>query len=236
MIKLIKLELRKNNLKPYLLGVLGIFVAVIALGLVFCAIPILEPNDPSSNMFSNPDSIITMASIMSMTAFSIMTSIMHSKFVVEEYTGRKNILLFTYPQKRSSILISKFVLIFSFIFISLFAVNMVGIMLVGLMGNAIGLINEPFSNISLMLKYSIMFSLLANFIGLIALKIGFYKKSILVPIVVSCVLTSPFSNMVMVFKDNSFLAFFIAGIVFLLISMFLFIGLLKKVNKMECVS
>ncbi len=234
--KLIKLELAKNNLKPYLLGNLGIFVAIIALGELFCAIPILEPNDPSSQMFSDPETIITMASIMSMSAFSIMAAIMHSKFVVEEYTGRRNVLLFTYPQKRSNILIAKFVLIFIFVFASLFAINMIGITLVGGIANATGLISEPFTNSSLIFKYSLMFALVANFIGLIALKIGFYKKSIIVPIVVATVLTSPFSNMVMLFKDNSFVAFLVAGIALLLVSMFLFIGLVRKVNKMECIS
>ncbi len=236
MIKLIKLELRKNNLKPYLLGILGIFLAVLVLGLVFSAIPVLEPDDPSAEMFTNPDTIITMSSILSMSAFSIMASIMYAKFVVEEYTGQKNVLLFTYPQKRSSILMAKFIFIFLFVFLSLFVINTIAIILVGLISNAISIISEPFTNITLIIKYSFMFSLLANFIGLIALRIGFYKKSIIVPIVVSIILTAPFSNMVMLFKDNSFLAFLVAGIILLIISIFLFIVLLKKVNKMECVS
>ncbi len=236
MMKLIGLEMRKNNFKSYLLGVLGILGAVIVLGVLFCAIPILEPNDPSSKMFSDPDTIITMASIISMSAFSVMAAVMHAKFVVEEYTGRKNVLLFTYPQKRSSILLAKFMLIFCFVFVSLFAVNMVGITVAGFLGSAVGLIATPFTNVSLMLQYSLIFAFVANFIGLIALRVGFYKKSIIVPIVVACVLTSPFSNMVMMFKDNSFVAFLVAGGVLLVVSTILFVGLVRKVNQMECVS
>ncbi len=235
MMKLIKLELRKNNLKPYLLGVLGIFHAIIAMGLLFCAIPILEPNDPDSQMFSDPNMIMTMVSIISMSAFAILASIMHSKFIVEEYTGRKNVLLFTYPQKRSSILFAKFALIFVFVFVMMFAVNMTACIVVGLFGNAVGFISQPFTNITLMLRYSLIFSLVANFIGLISLRIGFYKKSIIVPIVVATILTSPFGNTVMLFGDNSFLAFIIGGSVLLMVSMSLFLGLLKKVSRMECV-
>lgn len=98
--KLVKLDLRKNNLKPYLHGVLGIMIAIMAIGLLFCAVPVLEPNDPYSNEFSDPNMIITMVSILSMCSFSILSSIMHSKFVVEEYTGRKNVLLFYLSTKK----------------------------------------------------------------------------------------------------------------------------------------
>ncbi len=236
MMKLIKLELKKNNLKPYLLGVLGIFVAVIAIGMIFCAIPVLEPNDPMSKQFTDPNMIITMASIMSMSAFSILAAIMHSKFVVEEYTGKKNVLLFTYPQKRSRILFAKFALIFGFVFSAMFILNTLACVNIGIIGSAVGLISQPFTTVGAIVKYSAAFALVANFIGLIALRIGFYKKSIIVPIVVATVLTSPFSNMVMMFKDNSFMAFMVVGLILLLVSMFLFIGLLKKVNRMECIS
>ncbi len=231
MIKLIKLELRKNNLKPYLLGILGIFFAITSMGILFSAIPTL---DPSSQEFSNPSMIITLVSIISMSAFAILASIMHSKFVVEEYTGKKNVLLFTYPQKRSSILFAKVVFIFVFIFVMMFTLNMLALLSIGILSNAAGLLSQPFRDIGLMLKYSLIFPLVANFIGLIALRIGFYKKSIIVPIVVSTILTAPFGNAVMLLGTNSFIAFLIVGTILLLISIFLFIGLLKKVNRMEC--
>lgn len=231
---LIELELKKNNLRPYMFGVLGIFITVVAMGILFCAVPILEPNDPSSHEFSNPDMIITMVSIISMSAFSILASIMHSKFVVEEYTGQKNVLLFTYPQKRSSILLAKFTFIFSFIFIVMFTVNMISCVSAGFISSLFGIISKPFTNIILMLQYSLVFPLLANFIGIISLRIGFYKKSIITPIVVSTILTSPFGNAVMLFGDNSFNASMIIGIILFLVSMGLFVGLLKTVNRMEC--
>ncbi len=231
MIKLIKLELRKNNLKPYLLGVLGILFALISMGILFSAIPTL---DPSSQEFSNPSMIISLVSIISMSAFAILASIMHSKFVVEEYTGKKNLLLFTYPQKRSTILFAKCVFIFVFTCVSMLTMNMLALLSVGIVSHATGLISQPFTDIGLMLKYSLTFPLVANVIGLIALRIGFYKKSIIVPIVVSTILTALFGNAVMLMGANSVIAFLIVGGILLLISMFLFIGLLKKVNSMEC--
>ncbi len=234
LVKLIKLELRKNNIKPYLLSVLGIFIAVIALGILFCAVPILEPNDPYAQGFSDPNMIITMVSIMSMSAFAILSSVMYAKFVIEEYTGRKNVLLFTYPQKRSSILFAKFALIFVFVFVMMFTVNLTACVSVGFLGNAVALISQPFANINLMLKLSLIFAFVANFIGLISLRIGFYKKSIIVPVVTATILVSPFGNAVMLLGTDSDIAFVIAGVVLFFVSAFLFGGLLNNVNNMEC--
>ncbi len=232
---LIGLEAKKNNLRPYFLGVFGIFLAVVAMGLLFCAVPVLEPNDAAAQEFANPSVIITMISIISMSAFAILASVMHAKFVVEEYTGRKNVLLFTYPQKRSTILLAKILLIFGFTFVMMFVVTMVSCFAVGFIANGIGLIAQPFADVRFMVTYSIIFSFVANFIGLISLKIGFYKKSVIVPIVVSTILVSPFGNAVMLLGTNTKVAFIMAGGVLLLVSVVLFIGLLKKVNKMECV-
>ncbi len=233
--KLIKLELRKNNLMPYLAGVLGVFIAILALGLLFCAVPILEPNDPYAKEFSDPSMIITMISIMSMSAFAILGSVMHSKFVIDEYTGRKNVLLFTYPQKRSSVLLAKSFLIFVFVFAMMFAVNMLACVSTGFVAGLVGLIAEPFSDIDLMLRLSLLFAFVTNFIGVIALRLGFYKKSIIVPIVTSTILVSPFGNAVMLLGTDANIVFLIACAVLFLISLFLFAGILKNVNQMECV-
>lgn len=234
--KLIKLELRKNNLIPYLWGSLGIFIGVTAMGLLFSAIPVLEPHDPSSQEFSDPNMIVTMVSIISMSAFSILASIMHSKFVVEEYTGRRNVLLFTFPQKRSSILLAKISFIFTFVFFMMFAVNVTSCITVGVLANLVGLTTRHFTNISTMLGCSFIYSLIANFIGIISLRVGFYKKSVITPIVVATILTVPFGNSVMLLGADGFLAFIIGGSVLLVVSMSLFLGLLKKVNRMECIS
>ncbi len=234
MIKLIKLELRKNNLKPYLLAVIGIFLLNLCLGTLFLAVPYLEPNDPSAQAFLEPTMIINMISIVSMSAFAILSSVMHAKFTIEEYTGKKNILLFTYPQKRSSILLSKFTLTFLFVFVLMVIVNIISILSVELIGNAVGLISKPFDNWNAIITLTILFAFVANFVGLIALRIGFYKKSIIVPIVTATLLTSPFGNAVMLLETNTILAFTIVSFILLLVSAILFVGLLKRVNRMEC--
>lgn len=230
MYKLIQLELRKNKCKPYLYAVLGLAIAIIALGLLFKAIPTLEPNNPSSQEFKNPKTLITIVSLLSMNAFALLSAVMYAKFVIEEYTGKKSILLFTYPQKRSQLLFAKFAFVFGFIFVTMFAVNSMTCLIV-LIGQTITV-----KDILLIVQFTVFLTFVANFIGLIALRIGFYKKSLITPIIAALILTIPFSNSVSLLRSDSFGFIWITTILFLFLSAITFMTLLKKVDKMECLS
>lgn len=232
--KLIKLELRKNNIKPYVLSSIGLFIAVSCIGVLFSAIPIIEPGDPASHEFSDPAILITMISVTSMSMFAVLSSVMYSRFIIREYTGTQNTLLFTYPQKRSSIFLAKFILVFTFIFVSMFAVNILSVLVSSIISHLVGLRDEVFFSASLAIKLGLIFSLTANFIGLIALRVGFYKKSIIAPIITSIILITPFGNSVSLLGTNSLILFIIAATLFSLVSAILLTGLLKTVNNMEC--
>ena len=237
MMKLIKLELRKNNLKPYLLAVLGIFFATLFMGMFLSIIHILDPNDENAKMIANIDMLVPMITIISMSSFAILGTVMYSKFVVEEYTGRKNVLLFTYPQKRSRILFAKFFLIFSFTFIFMLISNTLGVSIIILVGNLFGFNSaslniDSLSNIFLL---SALFSLISNLVSMISLRIGFWKKSIIWTIVTSVVLVSPFGNSVVLLRDNLLMVILPVSIILLITCTFLFLSLLKKVNRMECI-
>ncbi len=236
MLKLVRLELKKNNLFPYLLGVAVIFLFTAAMGLLFAALPLLEPNDESAQMLAEPTFLVSILSILSMSCFSILGSVLYAKMVVEEYTGKKNVLLFTYPQKRSRILLSKCLLISCFLFVSMLLSNTLAISAAMGLGHALGLVTEPLSTALFweILIFSILISVMANFICFIALRVGFWKKSLIWTLVTTIVLVSPFGNSVMLLSDWFSAVFPIASLVFLLISAVLFAGLMKKVNEMEC--
>lgn len=236
MMKLIKLELRRNNLKPYLWGSLGIFIFAVIMGVFFSALPLIDPADPSAKMMSDFTTLSSLVSIIVMSSYAILGTVMHTKFIVEEYTGRKNVLLFTYPQKRSQILLAKFILTFTFTFAALMISNVIALLLIGLVGNMTGLIINPIGmgNVINILLISIILGFIANLISTIALRVGFFKKSIIWTIVTAIVLVSPLGNSVMLFS-NLFLPILLAiGTVLMVICIILFKGLLKKVNKMEC--
>lgn len=234
--KLIKLELRRNNLKPYLWGSLGIFVFAVAMGVFFSALPQIDPSDLSAKMMSDFTMVSTVVSIIVMSSYAILGTVMHTKFIVEEYTGRKNVLLFTYPQKRSQILSAKFLLTFVFTFSALILTNLAAYISVGIIDNMTGLTAAPIdmAGIASTLLFSLILGLIANLIGIIALKVGFYKKSIIWTLLTAVILVSPLGNSVISFHDFVLPIFLVVGAAMLIICIILFAGLLKKVNNMEC--
>lgn len=234
--KLIKLELRRNNLKPYLWGSLGIFVFAVAMGVFFSALPQIDPTDLSAKMMSDFTMVSTVVSIIVMSSYAILGTVMHTKFIVEEYTGRKNVLLFTYPQKRSQILSAKFLLTFVFTFSALILTNLAAYISVGIIDNMTGLTAAPIdmAGIASTLLFSLILGLIANLIGIIALKVGFYKKSIIWTLLTAVILVSPLGNSVISFHDFVLPIFLVVGAAMLIICIILFAGLLKKVNNMEC--
>ena len=235
MMKLIKLELRKNNLTPYLLAVLGIFFATLFMGMFLSIIHILQPNDANAQILANIEMLIPMVTIISMNSFAILGAVMYSKFVIEEYTGRKNVLLFTYPQKRSSILFAKFFFVFLFTFIFMLIANTLCVSIIIFIGNLFGFISSSVYTLSHIFLLSALFSLIANLVSMVSLRIGFWKKSIIWTIVTSVILVSPFGNAVALLKDNLLMVIIPVSVALLVICTFLFLGLLKKVNRMECI-
>lgn len=236
MVQLIKLELRRNNLKPYLWGGLGIFIFALVMGVFFIALQLIDPSDPTSKEMSDFTMLSPLISIIVMSGYTILGSVMHTKFIVEEYTGRKNLLLFTYPQKRSQILFAKFTLAFVFTFAALVLSNVVALSLIGLIGNMTGLITKPIDihNAMNVLLLSIILGFIANSISTISLRVGFFKKSIIWTLVTAIILVAPLGNSVMLISNFTLPIFLVLGAALMIICLILFMGLLKKVNKVEC--
>ncbi len=234
MLKLIKLEFKRNNLKSYLYGVLGIFIFTILIGILFSAIPKIEKGTSASQIFMDKNMLIIMITVISMSGFTILSAVMYTKFIVDEYTTKKNILLFTYPQKRSSIFMAKFIFIAVFTLIMMLISNVFSILLIGLIGKITGIMNTYFKDIVNIVLISVIFGFIANLISVISLKIGFWKKSIIVTIITSVILVAPFGNSIMLFKNNLIDIIIPLLAILTLINIILVAGLLKKINKMEC--
>ena len=231
MIKLLKLELLKNNFKPYILSAMGIFVFIVLMGILLLFIPLLDPNNPSSQLFTQPSMIISMISILSMSGFSIVLAVLYSKFIVEEYT-KKQSLLFAYPQKRSHILIAKFILICVFITTCMATTNMASIFIVSMIGTISGLAPTIFN--FTVFSTTTLFTVMTNLIGIIALRVGFSKKSIIWTIVTTIILVSPIGNSVVLLKDNLTVVLIPITAILMVICLIFLRGLIEKVDKMEC--
>jgi len=96
--------------------------------------------------------------------------------------------------------------------------------------------NHVLKGVSFTIRKGSIFALLgSNGAGkTTVVRVGFLKKSIIWTLVTSIILVSLFGNSVTL-SSNFVLPIFLAvGTLLMVICLILFIGLLKKVNKMEC--
>lgn len=241
MLKLIRLELQRTKLTNYLIAASCILLSTIAFSFLFAFMPaiakshgdILPPTELA--MFSGWTNLITMLSTISMVFFAFLGAIMYAHFVVAEYTGKRAILLFSYPVKRSRILWAKCNLVFWFTASAMLLSNVVAITLFGLSSNLLHIIDEPFTSTLFiyLLTTSLILCLLSSAISLIALRIGFWKKSITLTLVSVLILANPCSNLFAATLGNSTFIMLATMVFLLMISFILFLSLTKSVNHME---
>ena len=91
----VKLEIKRNNLKPYITAVVIMFFVIIGMLYLFAAIPKMDPTESDLDMFKSYDSITTLTCLLDMVCFAILSSVMYAKFVVEDYAGKRALLLFS---------------------------------------------------------------------------------------------------------------------------------------------
>lgn len=111
MIKLIKLELRRNNIKSYQLAVVSITIFSFIMQYMFAVIGRLESDSDLHNYVD----IMSITRILTMVSFSILGAVMYTRFVINEYTSVRGLLLLSYPLKRNRIYYAKIVFISLFI-------------------------------------------------------------------------------------------------------------------------
>ena len=120
LLKLVKLEYRKNNISKYVRNavILAFLLTVFILALAFLGIA-NDPDTgkldaaPGNNVLSAPVELFTSM------AFLIFTSVMLSSFIVSAYKNKTMNLMFTYPIKRQKILASQMLAVWIFNFAAL---------------------------------------------------------------------------------------------------------------------
>ena len=159
---------------------------------------------------------------------------MYSKFIIEDYTGKRIILLFSYPVSRKKIMLSKLGIVYLFTVISMVASNIAIFLVFGLTEQFIHLINESFTLFILAqaIEITLIMSFIAASTGIIAAGIGFVKKSVPTTIVSAVLIASLMCNIVVNATANKAVLYLLA-IVILTIAFIVSILLMKQVNRME---
>lgn len=120
MIKLIKLEWKKNHISQYIRNALILAAILCIFMFAFNYLGIandVETGVPDTAMQNNTlSSAIEMFTSMS---FLIFTGVMLSSFIVSSYKNKTMNLMFTYPIKRQKILISQMLAVWIFNFVAL---------------------------------------------------------------------------------------------------------------------
>ena len=119
MLKLIKLEWKKNNIAKYIRNavILAILLCLFVFALAFFGIA----NDPDGTLDAAEGMNIISASIELFTSISflIFTSVMLASFIVSAYKDKTMNLMFSYPIKRQKILASQMIAVWLFNFAAL---------------------------------------------------------------------------------------------------------------------
>lgn len=200
----------------------------------FAYAPLIEPGDKDMAIFSGYNNLIPLFDVFNMAVFCVMSSVMYSKFVIEDYSGKRPILLFSYPVSRKKVVLSKLFIVCGFTVISMFINNFIIFLIFGITENFIHLVGKNFTfHIILQIaENTIIMSIIAVNIGIIAVGAGFIKKSVPTTIVSAVLLASLMCNIVVNASINK-VAIYVLTVIMVIIGIVCSGFLIKKINIME---
>lgn len=231
---LIRLELKRNKIRTYVVSSLIIAITMLGFLYLFAYAPMLEPNDKDMAIFSGYNNLIPLFGVVNMAVFCVLSAVMYSKFIIEEYSGKRPILLFSYPVSRQKIVLSKLSVVCGFTIISMVISNIAIFLIFGITENFIHLVSESFT-FSIMVQAvetTLVMALIAASVGVVAVGIGFIKKSVPTTIVSAVLIASIMCNIV-ANTTSSRITMYIFAAVMILIGTIISVILTKKVNVME---
>lgn len=113
LLKLIRLEWKKNRMASYFKGLIICIVGI------FAAVALMAVGSGDEKMFLDYTDFMSLTNILIRIVFIIFASVILSRLVIEEYKNKTVQLLFTYPLKRKKIIFAKLSLVFGFCFFSI---------------------------------------------------------------------------------------------------------------------
>lgn len=231
---LIKLELKRNKLRTYVIASFIIAITMLGFLYLFAYAPMLEPDDKDMAIFSGYNHLILLFSVLNMAVFCVLSAVMYSKFIIEDYSGKHPILLFSYPVSRKKMLISKLSVVSVFTILSMVMSNVIIFLIFGFTEKIFPLVTETFT-VSILLQAietTLLMAVIAAGVGIAATRIGFIKKSVQATIVSSVLIASLLCNIV-VNTASSNMAMYVFVLVTICIGMICSWNLSKKVDVME---
>lgn len=188
--KIFSLELERNSLRPYKIAALISIFFLLGFIYLMAAIPKIDPGDSDAELFASYYFVIGLTLVVMMGIFSVISATMSSKIIVDEYCGKKAILLFSYPISRKKIMETKLLLVFLFTFISMLISGIV-ILTVFWVTESFIPVSKDIVSLELILTsvmYLVCYAMISAFCGIVSSWIGFRKQSVIATIVASCII------------------------------------------------
>ena len=232
-LKLIHLETKKYQLKTYFLAI-GI-ISLVILGFLYTfALIAYAGGEVDAIEFSTYENIWTLINALQTVAYAVLISVMFSTFIIKEYAGKLNLLLFTYPVDKSTLLKAK-VLLVAFSGIGGMLLGSALIFLIFFISERIfPLVPDTFSfgNIIKIWIELLLCSVYALCVGIVATKIGFIKMSVQTTIVSAIIIASCSANVISTMSYTNFPFLFLWGIM-AIISIISYCNIVHKTIRMD---
>lgn len=234
MMKLIKLELKRNNIRTYLVA--SAVSCVVLLGLIYFIAYVAQLEDSSAReiVFRSYTNIFRLTGIISLVVFSTMSAIMYSRLIISEYTGKRAALLFSYPVSRSKILLAKLLLVFAFTSVSMLICTSIPYIVFSITESVSPIVIQDVITMGLVadaLKTIAVAILALGGIGIVSLRIGFIQKSVPTTLISALLLSSIYGNAAI--NANGTLPSVLISGIGLIVAVIVIAELSNKVNKME---
>ncbi|MBL4937572.1 hypothetical protein JK636_17795 [Clostridium sp. YIM B02515] len=227
--KLIKLELKRNKLTTYYIALTVISIAMTGFLYMIATIAKVE-NDVEFRDYKN---ILKLHTGIAFLVFSIFSVVMYSKFIIEDYSPKMALLMFSYPISRTKIFIAKMVLVTGFIALGFLSSTLIPDTLFFLTESTFPILgrNITIGIVSSQIINIVTFILALSSIGFISLRIGFINKSVSTTIVTAIILSAILGNVLMGLGTNSFVFIGVVGL--FIIGLAFAYSTNKQINDME---
>lgn len=233
MSKLIALELKRNNIRTYLVTS-GIACAVLLAFIYFVSYVAQVESGIHEEQFQNYTNIFRFTGTISLIIFSIMSATMYSRLIIDEYSGKRAALLFSYPVNRSKILLAKLLLVFVFTSVSMLICTAIPYIIFSITESVSPIVTQDTMTTGLILdtlKILLVAILAVGGIGIMAMRIGFIKKSIPATLITAFALSAIYGNAAL--NANTLLSGLVIGGIGVVATIAIMVELTNKVNEME---
>lgn len=230
MITLIKLELQRINLRPYYISstIFGILLLVFTYFVAYVA------QVEQEIQFMSYENIFRFTGAISILLFGVLSAAMYAKLIIEEYSGQRLALLFSYPVGRKKIFSAKVLIVFFFVALSMLLCTLLPLCIFCVTESFFPIVADSMTSELLInvLSNTVVSFLAVSAIGLLAMRIGFLKKSVSVTLISAFILSGLYGNIAISSGGNAALSLLIIGISTLAI-LVVFVTLSFKINQME---